>query len=592
MKPHINGLESVKKLSTSHSPGKIASLLLMLFSGVGFGIATAQQGSFWDDTDLVPFETGGSIGLSASAYSARGIENRRAPGVLQTHANFNFNAFGLRSGLNLNYSTDETGIRQNMNALRYNVSWRWLTIQVGDVNPQLSDYGLNGTTIRGGYIRAQPGDFIFEATGGRSRRLVRPTFESGFREPSFEQWAFGGKVGYGSKTGSYFHLSTFYAQDNVASLQENTIEIKPKENLTVTPDFRVDLFEGRFSLESQVTVSAFTRDLNSSKFSSSDLDIPEFFTAIYQPRVSTRLNYAGHAMATFQSDPFDITVGYERVQPGFASLGRGRLRNDQETLTLSPTLRFFRNRLSVQSNLSFGRDNLLGTRLQTQSNTNVATNVQMIFTESFNLTTSYNLLLNDVTTEPINGQESSNGGQSQISHNLMFQPGFIIPGENYTHNITLSGGYLSVENEFDGDSQILDMSYLSESYTGVLTYAITFPAGFTINSSGNYLTNQSNAGDIQNVGVNLGSSYALLNRKLTISVNVGINRNKFERDLSTGSTMTNRLQQLTGSVNTSYRLTDKDSFNLTIRSRNNRVMDGAGMRFTELEGSFRYQHTF
>lgn len=564
----------------------------MLFSVVCFSTAFAQQGSFWDDTNLVPFETGGSIGFSASAYSVRGIENRRAPGVLQTQANFNFNAFGFRSGLNLNYSTDETGIRQKMNALRYNASWRWLTFQVGDVNPQLSDYGLNGTTIRGGYIRAQPGYFLVELTGGRSRRMVRPSFESGFREPSFEQWAFGGKLGYGRKTGSYFHLSTFYAQDNVASLKGDVLEIKPQENLTITPDFRVDFFEGKFSLESQVTVSAFTRDLNSSKFSSSDLDIPAFFTQIYQPRVSTRLNYAGRAMATFQSDLFDMAVGYERVQPGFASLGRGRIRNDQEILTISPSVRFFRNRLSIQSDVSVGRDNLLGTRLQTQSNTNIATNLQMILTDQINLTTSYNLLLNDVTTESIEGQESSNGVQSQISHNLMFQPGFIIPGEYYTHNITLSGGYLSVENEIEGDPQVLDMSYLSESYTGVLTYAITFPAGFTVNSSGNYLTNQSNAGDIQNVGVNLGSSYALLNRKLTISVNIGMNRNKFERNLPTGSAMTNRLQQFTGSVNTSYRLTDKDSFNITIRSRNNRVLDGGGMGFTELEGSFRYQHTF
>jgi len=568
------------------------SFLMMFFGIISYETASAQQGSFWDDTDLVPFETGGSIGLSASTYTARGIENRRAPGVLQTNANFNFNAFGLRSGLNLNYSTDETGIRQNMNALRFNASWRWLTMQVGDVNPQLSDYGLNGTSLRGGYIRAQPGNFLVELTGGQSRRLVRPSFESGFREPSFEQWAFGGKVGYGRKTGSYFHLSTFYAQDNVASLEGDVIEIKPQENLTITPDFRADFFEGRFSLESQVTVSAFTRDLNSSKFSSSDLDIPRFFTEIYQPRVSTRLNYAGHAAATFQSDPFDMTIGYERVQPGFASLGRGRLRNDQETLTLSPTVRFFRNRLSIQSNLSFGRDNLFGTRLQTQSNTNVATNMQMIFTEMFNLTTSYNLLLNNVTADPIEGQESSYGGQSQISHNLMLQPNVIIPGENYTHNISVSGGYLSVENEFGGDPQIRDMSYLSESYTGVLTYAITFPTGFTINSSGNYLTNQSNAGDIQNIGVNLGSSYAILNRSVTISVNVGMNRNRFEREMPSGSAMINRLQQLTGSINTSYRLTDKDSFNLTIRSRNNRVMDGAGMEFTELEGSFRYQHTF
>ncbi|WP_234567713.1 hypothetical protein [Rhodohalobacter sp. 614A] len=588
----------MKTLSTPKTGNPIrlflAILLFLAVSGITLKVdsANAQRSSFWDDTDLVPFKKGGSVGLTASAYTANGIENRRAPGVLQTFANMNFSVLGLRSGLNINYSTDETGLRQNMNKLSYSANWKWLTFQAGDVNTRLSDYGLNGTTIRGGYIRAEPGSYIFEFVAGRSRRVVRPSFDTGFREPSFEQWAYGGKVGVGSTSGSFLHVSAFYARDNVASLEGDVIEIKPQENLSITPDFKVDFFGGRFSVESQVTVSAFTRDLKSSSLSSSDLDLPYFVTSIYQPRVSTRLNYAGHAAASFQSNPFDLMVGYERIQPGFISLGRGKIRNDQERINFSPTLRVFNNRLSIQSDVSFSRDNLLGTRLQTQSNTNVVTSMQMIFSESFNLATSYNLLLNDVDSEVIEGIEQSEGGQSQTSHNIMLQPNFIIMGEDFVHNISVAGGYLSVESNISGSSEMDRMSYLSESYTGVLTYAITFPTGFTINSSGNYLTNFSDAGEIQNVGINLGSSYALFDRELTISVNVGINQNRFEREIPSAPTMTNKLQQLTGSINTSYRLTDKDTFNLTIRSRNNRVMDGSGNEFTELEGSFRYQHTF
>ena len=563
-------------------------IICTMITAVDF--AVAQRSSFWDDTDLVPFQKGGSIGLNFSSYTASGIENRRAPGVLQTFANLNFSAFGLRSGFNLNYSTDESGLRQNMNKVAYRASWRWLTIQAGDVNAQLSDYGLNGTTIRGGYVRAQPGNFLLELTGGRSRRVVRPSLQSGFREPAFEQWALGGKVGVGRTAGSYFHLSTFYAKDEVASLQDQLVTIKPQENLTITPDFRVDLWKGKFSLESQVTVSAFTRDLNSSPISSSK--IPGIVTFIYEPTVSTRLNYAGEASASFQSNPFDLTLGYERIQPGFISLGRGRIRNDQETISLSPTARFFQNRLSVQSDVTLSRDNLLGNRLQTQSTTNIVTSMQMLFTQMFNLTASYNLLLNDVEIDAVEGADQNLGGQSQSSHNFMLQPNFTIAGEDYIHNISMSGGYLRVGSNASGNPEIQSLSYLSESYTGLLSYAITFPAGLTVNSSGNYLTNQSDAGDIVNYGVNLGTSYAFFNRELTLSANVGLNQNRFERELPSGPGMTNKFRQLTGSVNTSYRFTTKDTFNLTIRSRKNQVLDGSGNEFTELEGSFRYQRTF
>jgi hypothetical protein len=54
----------------------------------------------------------------------------------------------------------------------------------------------------------------------------------------------------------------------------------------------------------------------------------------------------------------------------------------------------------------------------------------------------------------------------------------------------------------------------------------------------------------------------------------------------------NRLQQYSGAVNAAYRLSGKDTLNLTLRARNNRVVEGSGNEFTELEGSFRYQRTF
>ena len=554
-------------------------------------IGYSQSRSFWDDTDLVPFRAGGSIGLSLSGYAADGIQNRRPPGVFQTFANFNFSSFGLNSGLNLNYSTDDSGFRQNMNNLSYSVNWRWLTVRAGDVNTRLSDYSLSSTPIRGGYIRGTPGNFLFEVIGGRSRRAVRPSLDSAFREPSYEQWAFGGKVGVGKSGGDYFHLSTFYAQDNVASLEGNQLEIKPKENLSLTPDFRIGFFDNRLNLESQVTVSVFTRDLNSARISPNDLEIPGFITGVYHPYVSTRVNYAGKAFADLRTDLFDLGVGYERIQPGFISLGMENIRNDQEKILVNPAVRFFNNRLAVQSNISLGRDNLLGTRLQTQSNTNVATSFRAMISNAFSLSGAYNLLLNDVTSEPAEGQEIAVGGQSQVSHNIMLQPNFIISGEETTHNISVSGGYISMENSVDGNSVVEEMSFISESYIGMVSYAITLPAGITLNSSANYLSNESDGSSINNLGINAGTSVALLNQAFTLSLQLGHNRNSVER-MQMSQQFVNRLHQYSAGLNAAYRFTDKDSLNLTLRSRNNRLQEGNGNEFTELEGSFRYQRTF
>lgn len=180
-----------------------------------FGAATsafAQTDPIMEGTDISPFTASGSIGIKANGYTASGIANRRAPASLQTNANLNFSLFGLSSGLSLLYSTDQTGLRQNMNNLSFNASWEWVTVQVGSVSPSFSDYGLSGTTIRGGYITATPGNWLFEISGGQARRKVEFQVEDGFRDPSYERWTAAGKVGYEGENNSHFlpELSLFY----------------------------------------------------------------------------------------------------------------------------------------------------------------------------------------------------------------------------------------------------------------------------------------------------------------------------------------------------------------------------------------------
>ncbi|WP_133120153.1 hypothetical protein [Rhodohalobacter barkolensis] len=570
---------------------KISLLVITLISLASAQRAFGQFSTFLEESNISTATAGGSIGLTASAYSVDGIENRRAPGMIQTNANMNFNLFGFSSGINMNYSTDDSQFRQSMNNISFNATWRWLNIQAGDVSARFSEYGLSGATIRGGYVRMDPGNYLLEITGGRSKRAVRPSLESGFRRPAFQQWAGGVKLGYGSTSSSYFHLSTFYARDEKNSITGSNLDIEPRENLTMTPDFQVELFNGRFTIGSQVTASIFTRDLNSSVVSMDEVNIPSFFTTFYSPRTSTRINYAGIADASMNLDLFSLGLGYERIQPGFESLGRGTVRDDQERIKISPTLRLMNNRINISSNIALGRDNLLGNRVQTQRNTNVNSNVQFVISQDFSLNTTYGLVLNNITAEEIDGQ-TSGSSQSQISHNVMVQPSLTLRGEEITHNISLTGGYMSIESRFDNQGGMPADNYGSESITSALNYAITLPIGLTLNSSVNYMTNSSDGIEIQNFGFNLGTSYAFFNRSLNVSANAGMNRNINER-IGPGDQLTEtNIQQLTGSLNSSYNLTDKDSFDITLRTRSNSVLTGAGREFAELEGSFRYQRRF
>lgn len=561
--------------------------ILLVF---GLSDVRAQTDPIIKGSDIKPFTASGGFGITASTYGASGIDNRRAPASVRTNANMNFSMFGFRSGINLLYSTDQTGIRQNMNAISFDATYRWLTVQAGTVSPNFSEYGLNGTTIRGGYIKLDPGKWKFEFTGGRSQRAVRMQNEAGFRDPAFERYSFGGKMGIGNENSTHFYLSSHYSKDNPRSI-DSAGTVTPQQNLTLTPDAKISLFENKLSLSGLATVSAFTRDLNSDEIPT-DGAIPGFVTKIFKPYTSSRINYAGKLSADYSIQNFGFNVGFERIQPGFISLGVSRIRDDLQTITVGSNAQFLEGRLGVQATLSQGRDNLLGTRLQTASNTAFGTNVTYRFTDMISLTSSYNLMQNGFSSSQ--SSDSLNLGQKQMSHTLMMQPNFIIQSdEGFTHNVSVSGSYFNTSNTFRGVNTGQD-DFSSDTYSSTLAYSIRFPAGFAVNAMGNFLVFNSSRSTNTTTGANLGASYAFFENKLNLSVNAGLNQNKNEVDRSQQNLPVYEFKsrQLMFNMSAGYQLYKKGSLSLSVRNSNNSVLQGAGVNYSEIEGSLVYRHRF
>ena len=566
----------------------------ILFFTIGVpAILLGQTDPILEDSNIRPFTASGTIGFTANTYTASGIQNRRAPASLKTTANLDFSIFGFSSGLNMLYSTDQSEFRQNMNAISFDAQWKWINVQAGDVSPSFSKYGLSGVTIRGGHLQLNPGEWRVEFSGGRSKRKISNSSNEGFREPSFERWAMAGKVGYEGDGDNHFYLSSHYELDKSGSLSSPS-GITPKENLTVTPDAKVSFFEGALLLESQVTFSAYTRDVNSMEVPISDIGLPGFLSNIMQARQSSRVNYAGQAAANLQLDQFGFEVGYERIQPGFRSLGIGRIQDDKERLRFAPAVQLFDNRVSVQSNLTLGRDNLLNSRLQTQRNTGVATNVRVQVTDMITISSNYNLLVNSFTTNSgaVSNPQSAPPDQKQISHTLMLQPSVTLQADEKTHTISLSASYFNFNLDFEGSGPSVPMGSSSDTYSTSASYSLSFPSGLALNSMTNVLLNNSNSSENVTLGGNVGASYSLLKRKLTLSFNGGFNQNTNTSSMANASDIRVKTQQFMLNLSGNYRLTDKDTFSLSVRTRSNNVVEGGSSNYSELEASLRYQHRF
>jgi len=571
-------------------------LVILLICVLTPSAGNAQTNPVVEGSDIRPFTINGSVGFISEGYAVNGIEARRPAATAQVFANTSFSIFGFRSGLNLRYSTESSKLRQSMNQFNFHGTWKWITLSAGTVSPSFSRFGLSGTTIDGGLLELNPGKWIFSFTGGRSNRAVQPSAKSGFRQAAYEQWLYAGKVGYGKSGGPHFHLSVMYASDDTTSL-DNPVNVKPAQNLNITPDFGIALFHNVLKIQGLATISAFTRDLKAPTVPTDNTPIPAFATSIFTPHIGSRVDYATDLSGDLNLDVFRMKVNYQRIQPGFASLGISRIRSDQEQIRVQPQAFLLNRKLRVGLKLAQTRDNLLQNRISTQLRRQAGVNIQSQLSKMLLLNTTYSYMINH--TKPENDSPEAQAlEQKQMSNSIMVQPTYTLLVGQTAHSISLAGSYETLTNKYPGSSSSSGQSNNFTNINTTLNYSVSLPSGLMLNASGNYLISDAGATKTSNVGLNFGTGYSFFEQKLMVNLNIGLSQNNIDRkqlgqsaDTTAASTSVVAQQ---GNVNLSatYRLPNSDNIRLTIRNNNNNQVKGQGNSFQELQARLQYQHQF
>jgi hypothetical protein len=274
----------------------------------------------------------------------------------------------------------------------------------------------------------------------------------------------------GRTSGSYFMLSGFYARDDKDSItlpgefsgtgdpgdngtdglegtgsppdrrvgQTRRNFTPPAENFLISPEFQVSLFRRAFQIGAQGSVSAFTRDLRSERIDLDEADIPEVVGRLLPMNIysSTRLGYAGGAHAGLNVDPVTLRLEYERIQPGFETLGVRSLRDDRQRYSASLGLSLLDRRVQLDNSIGFDEDNLLGQRIQTQQGLDYSVNVTGRISDRFTLSGGYGINTSETSgTDP----EIATGSSEYTSQNFRLQPMLTLMGNDLTHSITVAG---------------------------------------------------------------------------------------------------------------------------------------------------------
>ncbi|MEM7109226.1 MAG: hypothetical protein AAF519_13450 [Bacteroidota bacterium] len=461
------------------------------------------------------FDLRGSISISTNYYFSSRDFNQQNPFRYVLSGNPILSIYGFDVPLSFTFANANFSATGPTNFQRIGISpyYKWIRLHAGYRNLSFSPYTLNNHVFFGGGVELTPGKWRIGVMYGRFNEAIREDTTQQSLPPSYRRTGYAFKLGYGTND-NLVEISILKAKDDPGSIPAPlNADITPGENLAVGFTTR-QAFLGKFVWEFQGGVSAFTEDITASTLESSEVDVPRVLTDIFEPRVSSRVNFAGHTSITYRERNYSIKAEYMRIDPEYETMGSYYFDNDLERYTLTPSAALLKGKLNVNASIGLQRDNLLNNKSATTNRTIGSANVQIVPGPQFSVNAQYS----NYATQQENGLINLNDTIRifQVNHNINITPSYIISSDQLYHSFVLSAG-----SQILVDRNIFTSAF-SESTTNNFNFNYRLKnsrVDYGFSAGLNYLTLEAAQSDITRYGISLGAEKSLFERKMTLQLN-------------------------------------------------------------------------
>lgn len=317
-----------------------------------------------------PLKISGSISARATLFSSQPSEARQSF-TYQLTGSVNLSLYELLN-IPLSFNLNNYGVNFSYpslpNRLSLHPSYKWAKAHIGDVSMSFGPYTLNGHQFTGLGVELSPGRWQVSAMAGRLLKRVDADPNIPSLQVGYERWGYGLKTRY---EGSTFALGgTIFAardRDGHISFDLDALGIYPKGNIALGIEGSLSLIKD-LKLSLEYGLSRMQQDLRSAEVS--------YYHAL---RADVSYSFVGNTLG----------VGYERIDPGYATLGAYYFNNDYENLTLNYSRSFFDSKLSLALSGGLQRDDLMGQKQE--HNKRFVGSAQVGFTPSEALSASVSL---------------------------------------------------------------------------------------------------------------------------------------------------------------------------------------------------------
>ncbi len=434
-------------------------------------------------------------------------------------------------------------VRNPRNNIQINPRYKWVQAWLGTQTPSFSALTTGDIPIFGAGLEINPGKFILSAHYGTSQIGINanPTEQVA---GAYRQQILASRIGYGKKDGTHFILNLVRLSDDIHSVEQRPMGIRPKEGLVISPILQIRLSPS-LTLTTETAGSAYTRDLLGP-----DLFLENDYTPIAEHVLdvngSTNTDFSNISSLDWKSESFGLGVEVRYIGPGFEPVGFRAMERDIIDYNVKTNVKLFSNKVMMNGSTGIRTNNLQNTTVESTQRFIANVNLFAQVSESFSFNSNYsnfgfrnNVLFDTLKVEMI---------QNMVAVNPTLQ----LRGNAANHIIGLGSTFQNFDefNVFTGNYN----QTRSVSFTG--NYNIVFTnMPLNLGLMGMYLENTSPATTLNLYNIRLMARYRFFDKKITpriVMSYTGVQRNEHSTDqrlqlqLNTSFTITKSMQLTAG----------------------------------------------
>nr|WP_288931397.1 hypothetical protein [uncultured Allomuricauda sp.] len=510
------------------------------------------------------FKLDGGISSNGIFYNSNQALGRQ-PFTYFLQGNLNISFYQFSMPISYSYSNQGEQLNYNLpfniNRLSLHPKYKWVQGHIGSVAMSFSPYTLNGHQFTGGGVELTPsGPWKVSTMAGR---LLKATEFDGEEQtiPAFQRMGYGLKVGFEKERYST-GVVVFYAKDDINSIKIvlDEQEIAPKENMVLSLEGSYKILEN-LQLNAIYATSGMTQDLRTEKLEDSQGNLAAIFL---NDKISTEYFDAFRAGLDYSFDKSTLGVAYERIAPGYQTLGAYFFNNDFENITLNTSTVLFDNKLNLAFNIGYQRDNLKNQKERSMNRTVGSLNATYNASELLTITGSYSNFTTFTNArvdqfEVINDDNLLDDGYDvldykQLSQNANININYILSKrEDLQQNLNVNYALADVSNAEDG---VVRIGNASTFHNGNVSYTMGLPnKNVNITTALNGTLNTLGTENTSTWGPTLNVNNKFLEN--TLNTNFGASYN-------TSNSKTARTSVTNLRANLSYVFKEKHNFHLNV----------------------------